>query len=152
MLKGALALAAGGVAAAAVSGCEAGRRPPPAPVQTSFQTSDSTKVRWPGHQPGRLYLGVSQQDQDLSGLEAQVGRLGAHRNFFDFWSISEEVAMIRSDHEQARLPWVSFKPPISGPGGWARVASGAVDDHLRGRARAYDGFTDPIVVTFHHEP
>jgi hypothetical protein len=151
LLRGALALAAGG-AAAGVSGCDGGRQRPAAPVRTSFQTSGSTEVRWPGHQPGRLYLGVSQEDEDLSGLEAEVGRLGVHRNFFDFWSISEEMAIIRSDHEQARLPWISFKPPVTGPGGWHTVASGAVDDHLRGRARAYDTLSDPVVATFHHEP
>lgn len=136
---------------AGVSACDVSSRPA-APSQTPFQTSKSARVRWPGHQPGRLYLGVSQEDEDLSALEARVGRLGAHRNFFDFWSISEEVAIIQADHEQARLPWVSFKGPTSGAGGWDTVSSGAVDDQLRGRARAYDAVSDPIVVTFHHEP
>jgi hypothetical protein len=146
LLTGALALAAAGAAAAGVASCDAGRPAVP------FDTSDPTRVRWPGHQPGRLYLGVSQEDEDLSALEDQVGPLGAHRNFFDFWSIAEEVAVIRADHAHGRLPWVSFKGPSSGETGWDTVASGGVDDHLRRRARAYDQIADPIVVTFHHEP
>ena len=45
-------------AATGVASCDAGSGPPAVP----FDTSGPTRVRWPGHQPGQLYLGVSQED------------------------------------------------------------------------------------------
>ena len=108
--------------------------------------------RWFGHQPGRVYLGLSQAEPDLADTEAALGRLGVHRSFFEFDDGDREDAQILADHAAGRLPWVSFKPPGSGPGTWGAVASGLADEALRERARRYAGHSLPTVVTFNHEP
>lgn len=108
--------------------------------------------RWPGHQPGSIYLGVSRAGLDLSGATRDLGPLGAHRSFFGWYDIDLEISTIRADLVAGRLPWVSFKPPREGPGAWLEVASGARDEDLRRRAEAYDVLDGPVVVTFSHEP
>lgn len=106
--------------------------------------------RWPGHRPGRAYLGLSYPD-DIAAAEAVLGHVGVHRSYFDWEDLERETEVIDDDHANRRLPWVSFKPP-GGASGWERVAGGEVDDHLRRRARHYARHSDPVVVTFHHEP
>ncbi|MDQ3627440.1 MAG: hypothetical protein M3419_01180 [Actinomycetota bacterium] len=108
--------------------------------------------RWWGHQPGRIYLGLSQAAADLTSTEATLGRLGVHRSYFGFDDGRREDAQILADHAAGRLPWVSFKPPGTGPGAWGSVASGHADEALRARARRYAGYRLPSVVTFNHEP
>ena len=106
--------------------------------------------RWPGHRPGRTYLGLS-YPEDIAAAEAVLGPVGVHRSYFEWDDLDREAEVIRDDHANRRLPWVSFKAPGESSG-WDQVAKGKLDDRLRLRARHYARFSQPVVVTFHHEP
>lgn len=105
---------------------------------------------WPGHKPGKIYLGMSTNgdiDQDVR----QTGPIGIHRHYYQ-WSFGRrERTTISSDHRNNRLPWISFKPP-GGAGSWKQIADGQHDASIRARARGYAAFSEPVIVTFHHEP
>ena len=73
--------------------------------------------RWPGHRPGRVYLGMSYPG-DIADAEAVTGPVGVHRSFYQWDDLAREAEVIGDDHANGRLPWVSFKPPSRG--GWAR--------------------------------
>jgi hypothetical protein len=104
--------------------------------------------RWPGHQPGKILLGVS--TADLSASIAAVGAIGLRRTFYN-WADPGEDKAIRADHAAGRLPWISFKPP-GGTSGWASIASGTYDSDITAMARRYAGYAKPVIATFHHEP
>ena len=110
----------------------------------------ATVPRWPGHQPGRLYLGLAAQG-DPAKVVAAAGPVGMYRQYFS-WNSGGEIGDIKSHQAAGRLPWVSFRPPTEHPGAWTAVASGRYDADLRARARAYAQLSKPVVVTFSHEP
>lgn len=105
--------------------------------------------RWPGHKPGRVYLGLSSPDMKAS--LASTGPVGAHRSFFTWKDAGEDVA-IKADHAANRLPWVSFKPPQGPTLDWTLIGIGAFDADIRARARRYASYSRPLISTFHHEP
>lgn len=111
----------------------------------------SSRRRWPGHRPCRVYLGLS-SPEDIAAVEETTGPVGVHRSYFSWDDLGREADVIRDDHDHRRLPWVSFKPPTESAGGWAMVASGDFDGELRERARRYARRREPVIVTFHHEP
>jgi hypothetical protein len=153
---------------AATAGTRSGSFTVTATVKPSSGTSKSASAgyriaaatatpRWPGHQPGRIYLGMSTPKEDwaakLAELSPQVP--GVRRSYFDWGQSSAEAAQIASDHAAHRLPWISFKPPDTGgtvPQRWDAVSSGAYDADIRARARRYAALSAPVIVTFHHEP
>jgi hypothetical protein len=113
--------------------------------------------RWPGHQPGRIYLGMSTPKEDWAAKLAELSPElpGVRRSYFDWAQSSSEATQIASDHAAHRLPWISFKPPDTGgtvPQRWDAVSSGAWDADIRARARRYAALSAPVIVTFHHEP
>ena len=135
-----LALAGTGAAAATVG----------VPALAAPAAAAAAAPRWAGHQPGRVYLGVSGPGS-TDAVEQRVGALGARRTFYTWTQVDREVQQARSDHAADRLPWLSFKPP-GGAGTWKDIAAGRYDADLAKRATAYAGLALPLVVTFHHEP
>lgn len=124
--------------------------PPTMPVRgTTPMTLTGTRPRWPGHKPGRVYLGLS--SPDLRASLALTGPVGVHRSFFS-WKDPGEDATIRADHGGRRLPWVSFKPPTGPNFDWTLIGVGAYDSDIRARARRYASYGKPLISTFHHEP
>lgn len=109
------------------------------------------KRRWRGHQPGKVFLGVS-MPQDIATVERSTGRLGVQRTFFGWNDGEREDRAVRADHAAGRLAWISFKPETGRRGGWAAIASGAHDKELRARAHRYASYRKTTLVTFHHEP
>lgn len=107
--------------------------------------------RWLGHQPGRIYLGLSTQG-DAAPTVGLTGPIGLTREFFSWTNVDGEIRRIKQEQSRRRLPWTSFKPAYSGSGSWAAVASGRYDAELRTRARRYAELSKPVVVTFNHEP
>jgi hypothetical protein len=105
--------------------------------------------RWPGHQPGKIALGLS--TVDLAASISAVGSVGLRRTYYG-WSDAGEDQAIKADHAAGRLPWVSFKPPGGSAGGWAGVAAGAYDADIKARATRYAAYGKPVIATFHHEP
>ena len=118
---------------------------------TPGSASAAGTVRWTGHQPGRIYLGVSSDDH-ISLTEAKTGRLGLQRTYYRWGDARREGATIAADHTAGRLPWISFKPPSDEPGGWDAISAGRFDADIRARARRYASYRKPVVVTFNHEP
>ena len=104
--------------------------------------------RWPGHQPGKILLGLS--SADLSASVAAVGAVGLRRTFYN-WADKGEDKAIRSDHAAGRMPWISFKPP-GGTAGWGSIASGGYDGDILAMAQRYASYAKPVIATFHHEP
>jgi hypothetical protein len=109
-------------------------------------------VQFPGHKPGKIYLGLSNGGASLSDTLSRTGPLGLRRTYYSWGSVSGELSNIRADHAAGRMPWISFKPASTSAGGWTAIASGRYDADLRARARAYAGLSRPVIVTFNHEP
>jgi hypothetical protein len=121
-------------------------------VDGSPSPSPSTGARWPGHQPGKVILGMScgvicaQKESDLAQ------DYGVHRQFKNWGEWSAVARDIQEDHAQHRLPWVSIKSP-GGARGWRAVANGAHDAEIRRLAAVLRENDDqPVILTFHHEP
>ena len=119
-------------------------------VATAGPALAAAVPRWPGHQPGKIYLGLSVQGDPTQQLAA-AGPVGMFREYFS-WPSGRDIADIKFHQAAGRLPWVSFRPPTEQHGAWAAVASGQYDADLRARARPYAQLAKPVVVTFSHEP
>ncbi|MGB5935507.1 MAG: hypothetical protein WBG76_06545 [Ornithinimicrobium sp.] len=119
-------------------------------ASTPATTAHAASSQWPGHKPGRIYLGFSAQY--FSTSLRRTGPVGLYRTYYR-WSWSEgERRRIASDHAADRIPWVSFKPPGEGRSTWRAIASGRYDAEIRRRARGYASVKKPVIVTFNHEP
>jgi hypothetical protein len=114
--------------------------------------ASAATVQFPGHKPGRIYLGLSNGGQSLSTTISRTGPLGLRRTFYTWGNVDGEIRNIKADHAADRMPWISFKPPTSGGTGWRAIAAGNHDSALRARARAYAQLSRPVIVTFNHEP
>lgn len=137
--------------AAAVGAAFAGHMHASSAVTGGPSAAVTTAVRWPGHQPGKVYLGVS-TGGPLSDTLRRTGPVGLYRTYHT-WKISAgELKTISADHKANRMPWVSFKPPNSTSGAWSAIAAGKYDADIRARARAFAGLSKPVIVTFNHEP
>lgn len=99
---------------------------------------------FPGHQPGRQYVGANNNNL--------LGGIALKRDYFQWGQDSYEDSEINDSHNNNRFPWVSFKPPGGGAGGWNPVASGDYDSDIRAKARRYASYSKPVLTTFHHEP
>jgi hypothetical protein len=104
--------------------------------------------RWPGHQPGKILLGLS--SRDLAASVAAVGAVGLRRTYYT-WADPGEDKAIKADHAAGRIPWISFKPS-GGTSGWAAIAAGDYDSDIKAMANRYAGYAKPVIATFHHEP
>jgi hypothetical protein len=105
---------------------------------------------WPGHKPGKIYLGAS--GPNFATSLAQSGPVGLHRTYYSWSGGAGETRNITKHHAANRLPWISFKPASTAAGGWAAIASGKYDADIRARARRYATYAKPVIVTFNHEP
>ena len=105
---------------------------------------------WPGHKPGKIYLGASGADLDV--VAGQGRAHGLRRTYYKWSGGTGETRNITKDHAANRLPWISFKPASTAAGGWAAIASGRYDADIRARARRYAAYSKPVIVTFNHEP
>lgn len=114
-------------------------------------SASAATAKFPGHKPGKIYLGLS-VDGSLSTTLSRTGPVGLQRTYYKWSDGTRETSNIRADHAAGRLPWISFKPPSTSPGGWAAVASGRYDADIRTRARRYASYGKPVIVTFNHEP
>lgn len=113
-------------------------------------TASAATAQWPGHKPGRIYLGFS--TEKFSETLRRTGPVGLYRTYYR-WSWSEgERRRIQNDYANNRISWVSFKPPGQGRSVWRAIASGRYDADIRRRARGYASLSGPVIVTFNHEP
>jgi hypothetical protein len=108
---------------------------------------------WPGHVPGKFYLGMS-CGVSCADKERELGQPFGVRRMFEKWGDWAAVSRdIQGEHSAGRLPWVSVKPPGGAPGGWAAIANGSVDADIVALAETLKATEDqPALLTFHHEP
>ncbi|WP_309647977.1 hypothetical protein [Nocardioides sp.] len=86
---------------------------------------------------------------DPATLEAEAGGpLGVRRTFWRPTQVAAAVATAREDLAAGRLPWISFKLPLS----WDEMASGDGDEWVLGIATALSRLPGPVWIAFHHEP
>jgi hypothetical protein len=99
---------------------------------------------WHGHKPGETYIGMSYGN-------FYAGSHGSRRSFRNGWTSGEsngEHTRFLEDVAAGRLHWSSNKSP----GTWAQVAAGQFDSTFLPWAQRHNGYTAPLVWTFHHEP
>jgi hypothetical protein len=110
------------------------------------------RPQFPGHRPGRIYLGMSCDDCDKR--DAQLGRnIGLIRTYVQ-WGVWDGVAKdIREARHDHRLPWISIEGPDNGSStGWRSVGDGEHNREIRGLARVLKAHDDrPLFLSFDHE-
>ncbi len=119
----------------------------------AYQVVAPPTAKWPGHQPGKLVLGMSCPDP-CGQLESELGAAyGVRRKFSQWGDWSGVAAEIDTDHRTDRLPWVSIKGPRSNAAGWRALAGGYYDAQIDSLAAMLKDHDDqPVILTFHHEP
>lgn len=127
---------------------------PTNPTPTTPTTPTPTPSnQWAGITPGKFYLGMACGGDCTTKASALGTSYGVHRTFKGWANWSGMAKEIQADHTAGRLPWVSFKPPMSGAAGWSAIASGNYDNDLKALATMLKANDDkPVLVTFHHEP
>jgi Cellulase (glycosyl hydrolase family 5) len=100
--------------------------------------------------PGSTYLGAAVGGtSDLATRESQLGRhVALHRTFYQAAQITNAVSMAKADLKAGRLPWISFKAPMS----WADMAAGKGNDWATQLADALATVPGPVWLAIHHEP
>jgi hypothetical protein len=120
----------------------------------SHGDKQSSKSRFPGHRPGRIYLGMSCGEM-CHQKEPQLGHGVGLKRWFKKWGNWHGVEeAIREDRRKNRLPWISIEPPAGGaPSGWRDVGRGRYDRDIRALARVLKANDKkPIFISFDHEP
>jgi hypothetical protein len=108
---------------------------------------------WPGHVPGKFYLGMS-CGSVCAQRASELGQPYGVRRVFEHWGDWAGLSRdIQAEHAAGRLPWVSIKPPGGAPAGWVAIASGSMDNEISALAETLKATEDqPVLLTFHHEP
>jgi hypothetical protein len=99
---------------------------------------------------GKTFLGAAVSGRtSLEARERQLGRsLALHRTYFQASRVKQAARSAREDLRAGRLPWISFKAPLS----WAEMARGEGDRWSRRVGRALNRVPGPVWVAVHHEP
>ena len=99
---------------------------------------------------GKTYLGAAVNGtSDLGGRETQLGQtLPIHRTYFQSGTIAGAVKQAKEDVAAGRIPWISFKEPLS----WADMAAGKGDTWSTQLADGLATVDGPVWLAVHHEP
>jgi hypothetical protein len=159
-----VALAAAGVAGAlivpaGVSSADASRvrsaaSPTAQAAPAAAPAKPKPKPRFPGHRPGRIYLGMSCGELCHQKIPQLRHNFGVHR-WFKKWGNWRGVAKaIQDDQRHHRRPWISIEGPDRGAAtGWRDVGRGDYDRDLRDLARTLKANdSQPVFISFDHEP
>lgn len=127
--------------------------PSPSPSVTVLPTDppEDGCVDDPMGIPGTgAYLGAAVSgSSDIVTRESQLEKsLALHRTYFQAHEISAAVRTAKQDLAAGRLPWVSFKEPLS----WSQMASGAGEEWTTQLADALATVPGPVWLAVHHEP
>jgi hypothetical protein len=129
----------------------------PAPALTARAqegAKSSAKPRFPGHRPGRIYLGMSCGEM-CHQKEPQLDRNFGLQRWYKKWGNWHGVEeAIREDRQKHRLPWISIEGPEHGdPNGWRAVGRGQYDRDIRELAKVLKANDDgKVFISFDHEP
>lgn len=118
---------------------------------TLSASSLGDEPRFPGD-PGRglvLYGASLPWTTSLPDFERQLGHhLGVHRSYFSAEQTQTIIERVRDDHANHRRSFVSIKCP----GTWRQVATGQLDEWLRGLIDALGRECLAVMLSLHHEP
>lgn len=129
------------------AGVSVGEPPPPPPPAS-----------WPGHVPGKVYLGTSEiATRTTQNTVQEIGQdLGLEREYYiNYSSATEEDAFIEAAHSRNRIPWLSYKPSQNDAtiqSDWAAINSGTQDAIHTARANRYNAFGKPVIITWSPQP
>jgi hypothetical protein len=124
---------------------------------TASPTADAKhkpKPRFPGHRPGRIYLGMSCGELCHQKIPQLRHNFGLHR-WFKKWGNWHGIAeAIQEDRRNHRRPWISIEGPDRGAAtGWRDVGRGRYDRDIRELARTLKANDKSAVfIAFDHEP
>lgn len=117
-------------------------------------TASHAKARpkFPGHRPGRIYLGMS-CGEACPQKESQLGMSVGLKRWFKKWGNWRGVATAaKEDRRRHRRSWISIEGPRGGsPTGWRDVGRGHYDGEIRQLARVLKRDRAPIFLSFDHE-
>lgn len=96
------------------------------------------------------YLGAAVNGtSDIRERENRLGEtMALHRTYYSGGGIAAAVRTAKADLALGRLPWISFKAPLS----WPQMASGAGDAWVRELADGLKTVPGPVWLAVHHEP
>jgi hypothetical protein len=118
------------------------------PTVTVTAAGESTTVDYTPA-AGPLWGAAFQTTADCTPVENPAGRpVGVHRTY---WVPGQEVAALaqsRADVAAGRVPWVSYKLPVT----WAQAKTGAADTWARSITAGLATLPGPVMLTWHHEP
>ncbi|MEZ5192515.1 MAG: carbohydrate binding domain-containing protein [Nocardioides sp.] len=99
---------------------------------------------------GLTYLGAAVNGtSDLGTREGELGhRLALHRTYFQAGQINGAVNQAKADLALGRLPWISFKEPLS----WSEMAAGDGNAWVEQLGDALATVPGPVWLAVHHEP
>jgi hypothetical protein len=98
---------------------------------------------------GILVGGAYGGNSDATPWEDQLGRtLGVQRRYYTAGGVDSAVAFCKDALAHHRLPWISFKLPLS----WPDMAAGKGDAWAAGLVSKLDALDGPVWLAFHHEP
>ncbi len=99
---------------------------------------------------GQTFLGAAVNGTSvLPDRERQLGRpIALRRTYYQAGQIDSAVRTAKSDLAAGRLPWISFKEPLS----WSQMASGAGDAWITELADKLKTVPGPVWLAVHHEP
>jgi len=120
---------------------------PSAPAQ---RLSNGCRVGPRGLPECGAYMGASHGgNDDPSALERRAGSpLGVRRTYYRGDQVEYAVTTARADLAAGRLPWISFKLPLS----WEDMAAGLGDTWTTDLAQQLSELDGPVWLAFHHEP
>lgn len=100
--------------------------------------------------PGSTFLGAAVGGTtDIDTRESQLGqRMALHRTYYQATQIDRAVKAAKADLAVGRLPWISFKAPLT----WAEMANGDGAEWSRQLADGLATVPGPVWLAVHHEP
>jgi hypothetical protein len=119
------------------------------PTSSATSTPTSTPIP-PGTYTHAPYVGAAVAGNgDPSSLESAAGRpLGLHRTYWNYSNIYSSIRSANADAQAGRIPWLSYKLPVS----WAEAAAGKADAQTKALAAQLATVPGPVWVAIHHEP
>lgn len=86
---------------------------------------------------------------DPTARESTYGEtLGIHRTYWRADQVSNAVTSATADHAKSRLPWLSFKLPVT----WESAVAGGADAWASDLASKLGALNKPVWIAIHHEP
>jgi hypothetical protein len=121
-----------------------------ATASATSPSSNPTSTSPAGGSASAPYVGAAiQGNGDPSAMEAEAGRpLGLHRTYWNYSNIDSSIRSATADAKAGRVPWLSYKLPVS----WADAAAGKVDAQTKDLAAKLATVPGPVWVAIHHEP